>query len=241
MIVKVGCCGFARGMERYFKEFKLVEVQQTFYKIPKLDTIEKWKRRAPEDFEFAVKAFQGVSHPAKSPTWRKSGIELKGDEKYGYLQSSEEVFESWRKTLEVCKILDTKVCIIQLPKTFNEEMKENAENFFSKIERDGLNIAIELRGWKDESIRELCEKFDLIDCRDPFSSMPTFLSSKGIAYFRLHGSPPGKKMYSYKYTNDDLMELKRKIESIDAKEVYVLFNNVYMFEDAKRFMKLLEV
>jgi len=34
--VKVGCCGFPRGMKRYFSQFRLVEVQQTFYKPPKI-------------------------------------------------------------------------------------------------------------------------------------------------------------------------------------------------------------
>ncbi len=36
--VKVGCCGFPGSRKDYFSQFKLVEVQQTFYKMPKLKT-----------------------------------------------------------------------------------------------------------------------------------------------------------------------------------------------------------
>lgn len=38
-VVKVGCCGFLQGMARYFQEFRLVEVQQTFYRPPHLNTV----------------------------------------------------------------------------------------------------------------------------------------------------------------------------------------------------------
>jgi len=36
--VKVGCCGFAGSMKDYFRKFKIVEVQQTFYRLPKEKT-----------------------------------------------------------------------------------------------------------------------------------------------------------------------------------------------------------
>jgi len=36
--VKVGCCGFAVARKDYFSQFKLVEVQQTFYKMSRLET-----------------------------------------------------------------------------------------------------------------------------------------------------------------------------------------------------------
>jgi uncharacterized protein YecE (DUF72 family) len=55
--VKIGCCGFAVGMKDYFRQFKLVEVQQTFYKIPRLETALRWREAAPTDFEFTLKAW----------------------------------------------------------------------------------------------------------------------------------------------------------------------------------------
>ena len=40
MKLKVGCCGFPGGMKSYFEEFKLVEVQTTFYNLPKVETVQ---------------------------------------------------------------------------------------------------------------------------------------------------------------------------------------------------------
>jgi len=47
--VKVGCCGFPRGMKHYFSQFRLVEVQQTFYKPPQVETALKWRQQAPAE------------------------------------------------------------------------------------------------------------------------------------------------------------------------------------------------
>lgn len=229
-------------MERYFQEFKLVEVNSTFYKLPMLRTAERWREQAPADFEFSVKCFQGVTHPITSPTWRRSGLKLTGRERYGLLQPTREVFESWRKTLEICEALVSEVCLIQLAARFSEteENLKNARKFFSKIERRGMKIALELRGWSEKGFRELCREFDLISCVDPFAADPVHFSKSRIAYFRLHGSPPGKQMYRYKYTDQDLHELKKKVDGLNGvEEAYVLLNNLWMREDALRFMKLL--
>lgn len=239
-MIKVGCCGFAKGRKEYFKQFKLVEIQQTFYKIVPEETLKKWRQEAPDDFEFAVKGFQGITHPITSPTWKRSGITLKGDERYGNFQPSTEVFESWEITKKACHVLDAGICLLQLPKSFKDSKEniENAENFFSSIEREGLEIAVELRGWTDENIERLCREYELIDCRDPFAAKPSYIEK--TAYFRLHGSPPGDKMYRYKYKEEDLNKLKGYVESLNAREIYVLFNNIYMFDDAKRFQEVLK-
>jgi hypothetical protein len=34
--VKFGGCGFPGGKSKYFQQFRLVEVQPTFYKVPSL-------------------------------------------------------------------------------------------------------------------------------------------------------------------------------------------------------------
>jgi uncharacterized protein YecE (DUF72 family) len=247
MEVYIGCCGFPVGMEKYFKEFSVVELQSTFYKLPKPETVRKWRESAPKDFKFLVKAFQGISHPTTSPTWKRSG--LKKDEienlkdKVGFLKPTKEVLNFWTQALEVCKILDSPVCLIQLPASFkeNEENIENAGKFFSKIERDEISIALELRGWSKEGFKKLCKEFDLISCVDPFASVPVYFSSKKIAYFRLHGSyEKGRINYKYKFTDKDLQQLKRIVEGLKVKKAFVLFNNVFMHEDALKFKRIFQ-
>ncbi|HHF59326.1 MAG TPA: DUF72 domain-containing protein, partial [Thermoplasmatales archaeon] len=61
-----------------------------------------------------------------------------------------------------------------------------------------------------------------------------------IAYLRLHGSPPGARMYNYRYTDEDLQVLLDIVREMRVRESYILFNNIYMFDDALRFRKLVE-
>jgi uncharacterized protein YecE (DUF72 family) len=69
--VKVGCCGFAGSQGRCFRDFRLVEVQQTFYEPPRVTTAERWRAKAPADFEFTLKAWQLITHEA---TGRRSHV-----------------------------------------------------------------------------------------------------------------------------------------------------------------------
>jgi uncharacterized protein YecE (DUF72 family) len=69
--IKIGCCGFAVSQQEYFKSFKLIEIQHTFYQLPLLKTAEKWRNSAPKDFEFTIKAWQLITHEPASPTYRR--------------------------------------------------------------------------------------------------------------------------------------------------------------------------
>jgi len=243
-MIWVGCCGLPEGLEKYAKRFKVLEINSTFYKLPKLETAERWRKKVPEDFKFSVKCHQGVTHPIKSPTWRRSGLKpeelerLEG--KVGFLRPTREVLNFWEKTMEICKVLGAEICLIQLPRSFkeSEENLQNLKEFFSKAKRDGLKIALELRGWDLEAFRRICKELDLIQVTDPFLQMPSYI--KDIVYFRLHGSyEKGRINYKHKYSEKELKELKEKLEGLEAKDIYVMFNNVYMKEDALRFKELI--
>jgi len=245
MNIKVGCCGFPGGMKKYFEEFNLVEVQKTFYKPPRLNTLEKWRKNAPHDFEFAVKAWQLITHPASSPTYKKAGIEIseKHKDKYGFFKPTNEVFEAWETTKNVCEILKSKICIMQTPAKFkpSEENLKNMTEFFNSIDRGNIVIGWEPRGkdWTPDIVKEICEKLNLIHVIDPFAQDPQHFV-ENIAYFRLHGAPPGKKMYRYKYSTKDFEYLFSKAKTLPVEKVYILFNNLYMGEDAKKFKDFLK-
>jgi len=244
--LKVGCCGFPTSMSRYFSEFKLVEIQATFYRIIWDKTLKRWRESAPNDFEFTVKAFQGITHDVNSPTWRKSNIkEYKSlKDKVGYLRPTSEVLSFWSETLKAAKILRSNIILIQLPRSFRDtkENINNASNFFEKITRGDIRISIELRGWSKTSRKALCEEYDLIDVVDPFGDSPAYVGD--VLYFRLHGKYTGTKIiYNYRYSTEELKSLKEiviKYFEEGVKRIYVLFNNSYMYEDAKRFMRYFE-
>ncbi|MEM4590416.1 MAG: DUF72 domain-containing protein [Nitrososphaerota archaeon] len=238
MKILVGCCGFPKSMRGYISEYKVVELQTTFYRVVREQTAQRWRSTAPDDFIFIVKAFQGITHNASSPTWRRSNI--KPSKKHGDLKPSEEVYESWDVTRRICELLKAPICIIQTSHSFKDtpENLENAETFFSSIERGNLQIGFEPRGWSVENISKICRRHGLIHVTDPFLQDPTTLTTNRTAYLRLHGSPPGRYMYRYSYSDEDLKKLHNIIRKYDADLVFVMFNNVTMEEDSKRFMKL---
>lgn len=249
MEIRVGCCGWCArgGRGGYYSRFSIIEVQETFYRLPKPETASRWRRAAPENFKFCMKAWQAVTHPPTSPTWRRSGVKIPKSkyDRYGLLRPTEENFEAWERTLEICKVLGAEVCVVQTPAAFgySEENLRNAEVFFSSIRRDGVLIGWEPRGtWRENlmAVKRLCKDLDLIHVVDPFRCEP--VSDAPLAYFRLHGIGCGEVNYRYRYSDQDLEALRRMVEGELAagRRVYVLFNNVYMSDDANRFLNLLK-
>jgi len=232
--IKIGCCGFPKGRGKYFQQFKLVELQQMFYKPPSIGTVRKWREEAPQDFEFSLKAWQVITHLPSSPTYRKSGLQIpRGEESnYGFFKPSEEVFEAWAKTKEIAQVLKTRVIVFQCPARFSPGVEniENMRYFFTNISRDEFIFVWEPRGeWDDDIITQLCQELDLIHCINPLEREAAYGKLK---YFRLHGG----RNYRHQYTDDELARLRELSDS----EAYVLFNNLTMYDDALRFKALME-
>ena len=51
-----------RWLEHYAERFATVEVNATFYRLPRVATAEDWARRVPGDFVFAVKVSRYLTH-----------------------------------------------------------------------------------------------------------------------------------------------------------------------------------
>ncbi len=242
--VKVGICGFARSQEIVFTNLRLLEVQTTFYRPMKRATAEKWRIRAPKDFEFTVKAWQLITHEPTSPTYRKAKLKIDTSEKgmYGFFRPTDKVFEAWEATNEIRKALNAEIVVFQSPASFKEreENINHMRDFFRSIDtRGNLKMVWEQRGnWNKDTIGKLCAELGLVHCVDPFADDP--VAQTDCTYFRLHGSPPGRRMYRYTYTEEDLKRLYEKCMNMKSSEVYLLFNNDTMYEDALRFMKMME-
>lgn len=234
-MIRVGCCGWPVRRPEYYKVFPLVEIEETFYNLPRLTTVERWRSSASEEFEFVLKAPQFITHKPPSPTYRRLRRKLTEAEKprYGAFKPTAEVFKAWEQTLALAQALRCRVVVFQCPPSFTPtaEHRKNLDTFFGKIERGGLLLAWEPRGeWRDEEMKEVCMRHDLIHCVDPFQRRPVWGEP---AYFRLHG----RGGYRYQYTEWDLIELLGFCRQ--AKETYVLFNNTAMWQDACRFLAML--
>jgi len=237
-VIHVGTCGFCESHARYYRDFDAVEVQQTFYRVLQEKTLERWRKEAPEGFTFAIKAFQGVTHPSNSPTWRRSNV--KPGREVGLLRPNSEVLHFWRLTLREAEILGARFILIQLPKSFreSEESFANAERFFEMAERGEFEIAVELRGWNEEGIKRFVRSFDVIDVTDPLVRIP--LHGGNVNYYRLHGRyENGRIIYRHSYSDEELAKVRERVLGWNRRESFVFFNNTDMCRDAKRFRALL--
>jgi uncharacterized protein YecE (DUF72 family) len=233
----VGCCGWTEAQARYVADFGTIELQTTFYQPPATAVAERWKSLAPAGFRFCMKAWQLITHTPSSPTYRrlKSPVSREEHDLYGSFRSTEQVWLAWERTREIAAILDARVIVFQCPKSFlpTKENTRNLTSFFGAIERDGRMIAWEPRGgeWGPELIRRICADNDLVHCVDPFHAEPSYGDA---LYWRLHG----RTGYRYRYTDEDLAELQKKLKAhahVPGPN-YVMFNNMYSQQDALRML-----
>lgn len=235
-MVKVGCCGFAGARASYYRHFAAVEVQQTFYRLPRLETLRAWRAEAPAHFAFTLKAFQGVTHPATSPTYRRSGLAIPPEKQdaYGFFRPTPEVAEAWEATCQAAQALEAEVVLLQCPATFTPTPEHLAwmRAFLRSRGTCPFRLAWEPRGraWSDALVREICQEGSLIHATDPLERPP---ATPPPYYFRLHGGP----RYAHRYTDEELAMLARLVQ---GQEGWVFFNNsVHMRGDALRLLALL--
>jgi len=233
-VIWVGTCGFSRRQADVFASLHAVEIQETFYRPVAADRARRWRAAAPPEFRFALKASQFITHEATSPTYRRSGRTIPPEERpsYGNFQDTPAVREGWEATLAIATALRASAIVFQTPSSFGptDGNRTALYRFFESIEADAVK-AIELRGpWATHIVERICEDLGLVHAVDPFAREP---ATYGLAYFRLHGRPPGPTMYRYTYTDADLATLRSVCEEYD--DAYVMFNNVTMHADARRF------
>lgn len=242
MEILVGCCGwgyfrpkdffgtewknkFKSVLQAYASKFNLCEVNSTFYRIPRLSTVEKWRKQVDEinpNFEFTVKANRQITHQIM------------------FTRKASQIFLTM---VNVCKVLRAKVLLLQSPAKFKPKSENIArmDDFFQSIERKGIIIAWESRGeWRNrrQLVEDVCKRHELVDCVDPLRDEPLYLGRKRVAYFRLHGF--GRPMYNYRFSKKELLQVREKVMSINAKRVYLLFNNFFMYEQAMMFRKMIK-
>ncbi|NPV59382.1 MAG: DUF72 domain-containing protein [Actinobacteria bacterium] len=236
MELKVGCCGFPQARQIYYETLPLVELQKTFYQLPRVKTAQKWRHESPAHFEFTLKAWQLITHRPSSPTYKRLTHPIPEElrDAYGSFKPTPENFAAWRETMEVAVALDAEIVLFQTPATFTPGPKNMAQmrEFLSSINRGRLCLAWEPRGqWDPEEAGRICRELDLLHVVDPFQGRE---KAGHIIYWRLHGMGN----YRHRYTDQELGKLVTMLRKSKKKRAYVLFNNIYMWEDAQRLLEI---
>lgn len=159
-MIEVGCAGFPTSMERYFGNFRLVELNSTFYQYPREKTVEGWREKAPKDFEFTVKAHQDISHKAK-------------------LKAEETSLQAFERMKQICKPLNSKILLIQTSGSLRLDKLADAQKFFREAKRENLILVWETQKltrslekfWKNWMLRMLLTRLEL--CQPTRAEQPT--------------------------------------------------------------------
>jgi uncharacterized protein YecE (DUF72 family) len=187
-----------------------VEINSSFYKIPRPATVEKWTASVPAHFRFTFKLPKTVTH-------------AKG------FQFSVEELELFAET--VAQAGDKKGCLlVQLPPSVKSGQQEELEGILECLRSDakGWRIAVEFRdnSWYNRAVYRMLQSFGagMVEQDMPKSATPQVAVAEEFRYLRFHG-PDGTYRGSY-----DAAFLSRHAGRIAAwvkegREVYVYFNN----------------
>ena len=236
-VIWTGTCGFGRRQADVLGSLDAVEIQETFFRPVPVGRAAKWRAQAPPGFRFAVKASQFITHEASSPTYRRSGRTIPSGERAGYgaFQDTPQVREGWEATRLVAETLGAEVILFETPASFGptDAHRTDLFRFFESIETESVK-GIELRGpWASHLVERICDELGLVHVVDPFDREP---ATYGLAYFRLHGNPPGPTLHRHTFSEAELDRLKSVCEDYD--DAYAMFDNVSMLSDAIRFRDL---
>ncbi len=215
-MVRIGTAGWAipkaladrfpkegSALQRYSKVLDITEINQTFYRLPKPSTFQKWADSTPEDFRFSLKLHRFFTHFHKL-------ISTQGLEEF--CETVGHLGKKWYALL------------IQLPPSLTYE-PQIVEHFLQKLkELYSGYIAIEPRHESWREAEELLAKMKIARvAADPARYEEDALPGgyTDFAYWRLHGSP---KIYYSEYDEKFLQDLAKKIKEGPDKQV-VIFDN----------------
>jgi len=208
----------------YAQEFPTVEINNTFYHLPRAATVENWRKRVPEGFIFSVKANRYITHMKN-------------------LMSPEETLPEFFERIE---LLEERLgpILYQLPPRWQIDL-DRLEKFLKHLP-EGHRHTIEFRNrtWHREEIYDLLRQYGIAFCIFDFNyhQSPIFTTADFV-YIRLHG--PGQA-YRDPYGLEALYCWVNRIRGwvAQGKDVYCYFDNTFRdhaWENAKSLLEMLGV
>jgi uncharacterized protein YecE (DUF72 family) len=218
MTVFVGTCGWqydewrphlyegipkARWLEHYATRFGAVEVNNTFYNLPKEETFASWRDRTPPGFVFALKASRRITH----------------------ILRLRECAQSVEYLVKRAAALGDKLgpILYQLPPS--EKRNDGVLDEFLAVLPPSPGATIEFRSstWFDDAVFEKLRARDIALCISHGHTYATpVVTTAGWAYFRLHGGPDYAE-----YTLEEKAAWIDRIAGVAATcdPVFVFFDN----------------
>lgn len=206
----------------YAQEFRAVELNFTYYRVPTAEQLEKLSGQTPSDFRFAVKAHQDITHTRK------------GDPV---------VFVRFRTALEALQE-EGKLgaVLLQFPHSFHNTKEHVYYLQHCAKQLAGLPYAIEFRhsSWITQRTLTLLREWEAGICNVDMPKLPGLLPQTAFvtaptAYVRLHGRNTGKwwrhehawERYDYTYSEEELGDWIPHLLKMEeqAENLFVFANN----------------
>ena len=196
----------AQMLDYYLRDFDTVELNNTFYHLPKETSFQSWKRSVPSGFLFAVKGSRFITHM----------IKLKDPDR-----------GIWN-FIPRAQLLGRKLgpVLWQLPPGWKVNV-ERLDEFLHKLP-NRVRYAFELRNptWMTDAVLEVLRKHNAAFCIYELAGYQSPLElTADWTYIRLHG--PTQFKYQGSYSNAQLAAWARRIDDwsgrLDA--AYVYFDN----------------
>jgi uncharacterized protein YecE (DUF72 family) len=223
MTIHIGTCGWsydhwagvlypldARSRDRlwlYTQSFNTVELNSSFYRWPRLNTFQAWRRRLPNAFALSVKAPRGLTHAKKlyAP-------------------------EAWIERIATCwhELADKRaVLLVQLGP--NHPRDDARLQYFLDTLPEWIRVAIEFRhpSWHHDRVFALLEDRATAYCVMSGADLPCVLRATApFVYVRLHGPDPNH-LYAGSYSDADLAWWADRLREWAGagKDVFAYFNN----------------
>jgi uncharacterized protein YecE (DUF72 family) len=219
--VRIGCSGWVykhwRGLfypeglpvkhwfAHYASEFDTVEINNSFYRLPKPETFDAWRQQAPEGFCYTVKANRYVTQAKK-------------------LKDPEETVPNIMAPIRHLGPALGPV-LYQLPPRFKLNL-ERLERFLEVVPKDVTTI-FEFRepSWYDDRVFALLERAGASFCAHDMPGLQSPRLALGpAAYVRFHG---GEGKYWGRYPDERLLDWADWIvaEAKAGRTVWAYFNN----------------
>ena len=206
---------FSGGLEAYARGFRFVELNVSFYRRIPEATARRWRSRVPDDFVFAVKANQAITHADR-------------------LRASARAREAFAHDLKTARILRSPFLILETPPGLRFEAAQLAGlRELAGMLGNGLRLGLEARAYRQrklpEVLRRTIEENRVLDVVDLSQGPPRVADE--VVYTRLFGPGPANV---YQFDDAELRATDRA--SGDAVRAAFTFHGVRMYTDAARFL-----
>jgi uncharacterized protein YecE (DUF72 family) len=191
-----------RWLEFFSSVFPIVEVNNTFYMLPKAETFSRWREGSADGFTFVVKANRYITHIRRLRDAR------------------EPVARFWER----CLRLEDKLgpVLFQLPPNLRAD-PDLLARFVAGLPAE-MQPAFEFRhpSWETEEVRSILAGRDcaMVLADRPGARVPDVVTG-GWAYVRFHEGQRGLP----DYRPEKLARWADRLVELPAEEVYVFFNN----------------